>query len=71
MARQTGIQEAQVVEVALSGACAELRPHLAMAGLYSVNALLKLAVVANKGLDADASPQFEALNALMEQLQQF
>ena len=71
MARQIDIPEAEVVEVSMSGARAELRPHLAMAGPDSVQALLKLAVVANEGLVAEANPQFEALNAISQQLQKF
>ena len=71
MARQIDIPEAEVVEVSMSGARAELRPHLAMAGPDSVQALLKLAVVANEELVAEANPQFEALNAISQQLQKF
>ena len=71
MARQIDIPKAEVVAVSMSGTWAELRPHLTMAGPDSVQALLKLAVVANEGLVAEANPQFEALNAISQQLQKF
>ena len=71
LAREINIPDAEVVEVCIGGAPAELRPHLAMASPASVAALLKLAVVANESLVADANPQFEALNMVTNQLQQF
>ena len=71
LAREINIPEAEVVEVCIGGARPELRPHLAMASPASVAVLLKLAVVANESLVADANPQFEALNMVTNQLQQF
>ena len=70
-ARLIAIPEKELVEVSISGARPELRPHLAMAGPETVQDLFKLAVVANESLVADANPQFEALNVVSEQLQQF
>ena len=71
LARETNVPDAEVVEVCIGGARTELRPHLAMASPASVAALLKLAVVANESLVADANPHFEALNMVTNQLQQF
>ena len=71
LAREINVPDAEVLEVCIGGARAELRPHLAMASPASVAALLKLAVVANESLVADANPQFEALNMVTNQLQQF
>ena len=71
MARQIEVPDSEVVEVCINGARTELRPHLAMAAPDSVKELLKLAVVANESLVADSNPQFEALNAVTAQLQQF
>ena len=65
LAREINVPDAEVVEVCIGGARAELRPHLAMASPASVAALLKLAVVANESLVADANPQFEALNMFL------
>ena len=69
LAREINIPEAEVFEVCIGGARAELQPHLAMASPASVAALL--AAVANESLVADANPQFEALNMVTNQLQQF
>ena len=71
MARQIEVPDSEVVEVCINGARIELRPHLAMAAPDSVKDLLKLAVVANENLVADSNPQFEALNAVTAQMQQF
>ena len=71
LAREINVPDAEVVEVCISGARAGLRPHLAMASPASVAALLKLAVVANESLVAAANSQFEALNMVTNQLQQF
>ena len=70
LAREINVPDAEVVEVCIGGARAELRPHLTMASPASVAALLKLAVVANESLVADANPKFEALNMVTYQLQQ-
>ena len=58
LAHEINIPDAEVVEVCVGGARAELRSHLAIASPASVAALLKLAVVANESLVADANPQF-------------
>ena len=71
MARQIEVPDSEVLEVCINGARTELRPHLAMAAPDSVKDLLKLAVVANESLVADSNPQFEELNAVTAQLQQF
>ena len=70
-ARIIAIPEKEVVEVSISGAHPELRSHLAMAGPETVQDLFKLAMVAKESLVAEANPQFEALNIVSEQLQQF
>ena len=46
-------------------------PHPAVASSETVQDLFKLAVVANESLVAEANLQFEALNLVSEQLQQF